>query len=367
MALIATTKTELKNGKEIVFRTILSSDAETFLNFRKQVPLESTHTMQYVGMKLPSIDEVTIRLTKQLDDKVLVNVGAFDQDRLVGYLNFRPWAVDHPWTLHLAEFGMMVLKEYWGLGIAKKLLDIQDAHARSIGVTRIEALVRTKNERAIKIYERNGFKIEGTRKRAANINNELNDEYFIAKILDDPSIHWRPPYLETERLILRPVKLSDAEAIFEYAKNPAVSEYILWEPHQSVEDSLSYIQDYIFDYYKKGVPEPFGIALKENPEKLIGTVGCFVVSKVSKSMELAYALAENHWGQGLMTEAAVAVMDYCFKEFGLKRIQARCKVENIGSRRVMEKAGMTFEGTLKSAQFHRGRFWDMHYLAKVAE
>ena len=60
-------------------------------------------------------------------------------------------------------------------------------------------------------------------------------------------------------------------------------------------------------------------------------------------------------------------MDYCFKEFSLKRIQARCKVENKASARVMEKIGMTHEGTLKSAIFHRDKFWDMHYYAKVIE
>jgi len=68
-----------------------------------------------------------------------------------------------------------------------------------------------------------------------------------------------------------------------------------------------------------------------------------------------------------VAEASQAVMDYCFKEFSLKRIQARCKVENKASARVMEKIGMTHEGTLKSAIFHRDKFWDMHYYAKVIE
>ena len=84
-------------------------------------------------------------------------------------------------------------------------------------------------------------------------------------------------------------------------------------------------------------------------------------------MELAYAIGEEYWGKGLVAEASSAVMDYCFKEFGLKRIQARCKLENEASRRVMEKVGMAFEGTLKSAIFHRDRYWDMHYFAKVVE
>lgn len=178
---------------------------------------------------------------------------------------------------------------------------------------------------------------------------------------------WKPPELTTNRLILRPIELTDAEAVFSYAKNPNVSRYTLWEPHQSAQDSLNYIKDYIFDYYAKGVPEPFGIALKENPQKIIGTVGCFWTSKQANAMELAYAVGEEHWGEGIVAEASQAVMDYCFKEFSLKRIQARCKAENKPSARVMEKVGMTYEGTLKSAVFHRERYWDMCHYAKVVE
>jgi len=129
----------------------------------------------------------------------------------------------------------------------------------------------------------------------------------------------------------------------------------------------STIKDYIFDYYSKGVPEPLGITLKENPQKIIGTVGCFWTSKQAKAMELAYAIGEEYWGNGFVTEASQAVIDYCFKEFSLKRIQARCKAENKPSARVMEKIGMTYEGTLKSAIYHRDRYWDMAYYAKVVE
>lgn len=206
--------------------------------------------------------------------------------------------------------------------------------------------------------------------------NETNDEVetitFSLKRQDDAVIYdnnkiWQPPTFETSRLILRPIQLADAEGIFAYAKNPNVCKYTLWETHHSVQDSLSYIKDYIFDYYSKGVPEPFGVVLKENPQTVIGTVGCFWTSKQAKAMELAYAIGEEHWGKGLVAEASQAVMNYCFKEFSLKRIQARCKVENKASRRVMEKIGMTYEGTLKSVIFHRNKFWDMAYYAKVIE
>lgn len=355
----------LKNNLQITFRHLLPEDAEEFIHFRQQIARESTNTMLYVGMPLLATEEMAKRLRFQYEDQSILNLAAFDKGKIIGYLNFRLPHPEHPWAQHIGQFGMMVLKDYWGLGIATHLLRLQELHAKKIGVNRIEAMVRVNNERGIKLYASNGYKVEGSRRQAAKIEGEYQDEYFIAKILDEPKQYWKPPTLQTERLLLRPIELEDAEAIFSYAKNPNVCKYTLWEPHQSVQDSLNYIQDYVFDYYNQGVPEPFGIALKKHPEKIIGTVGCFWTSKQSKAMELAYAIAEEFWGQGLVAEASLAVMDFCFKEFNLKRIQSRCKTENKSSARVMEKVGMTFEGTLRSAIYHRAKYWDLHYYAKV--
>lgn len=63
------------------------------------------------------------------------------------------------------------------------------------------------------------------------------------------------------------------------------------------------------------------------------------------------------WGQGLMTEAIEAVIDFGFERMELNRIEASCKPENIGSWRVMEKTGMKFEGTIRQSMIHRGEFF----------
>jgi ribosomal-protein-alanine N-acetyltransferase len=356
---------KLKSGQDILFRTIDSADTDTFLEFIKRIPFDSTNTMQYVGQKYRTRDEEMERLAYAKSDKVILNVGAFDGNRLVGYLNFRMPNPDHPWVQHLAQFGMMVLKEYWGLGIGKQLLALQEIHAKSLGITRIEATVRAANDRGVKLYTNSGYKIEGTRRQAAKIEGVFFDEHHIAKLLNEDRLSWKPPTLETERLILRAIDVADAEHIFEYAKNPNVSKFTLWEPHTTIADSVSYIKDYVLGYYSHGVPEPFGIAYKSDPSKLIGTVGCFWISKPAKAMELACAVGQDHWGKGLMPEACKAIMDYCFKTFDLKRIQGRCKAENLPSAKVMQKIGMSYEGTLKSALFHRDRYWDMCYYAKV--
>lgn len=113
-----------KNGMSLVFRNIDGKDAEKILAFRKQVAIETTNTMQYVGQLYPTAEETAKILNNQLQDSTTINVGVFDGKTLVGYLNFRlPWA-GHPWVAHLAQFGMFILRSYWGLGIGKKLIAI---------------------------------------------------------------------------------------------------------------------------------------------------------------------------------------------------------------------------------------------------
>ncbi len=169
---------------------------------------------------------------------------------------------------------------------------------------------------------------------------------------------WYPPTLMTDRLILRSLSRKDVKDIFSYAHKPIITQFTLWAPHKTLADSKKYIDRYVMDYYREGVPEPFGI-IDKMTNQLIGTVGCFWVSKQNKSMELTYVLSDKQWGKGIMVEASLAVIDYCFKLYGLQRIQCQCKAENIASYRVMEKLGMVFEGVLNNELFHRDCYWDM--------
>ena len=174
---------------------------------------------------------------------------------------------------------------------------------------------------------------------------------------------WAPTPLETARLFLRAITLEDAPAIFDYAKNPNISRFTQWEPHRSIEDTYAFFNDYVLPRYRNQNPEPLGIALKSDPGRIVGTVGCFWNTAESRCMELAYAISEPLWGKGLVPEAANAIIAQILKETNAIRVQARCVVENTASARVMEKVGMTREATLRSALWYRGRAWDMYLYA----
>lgn len=185
-------------------------------------------------------------------------------------------------------------------------------------------------------------------------------------------LRWTPPTLTTDRLILRAITLEDAPAMFKYASNPNVARYTTWEPRTTVQESLDGIQNYFFPKYEKQEPEAFAITLKSNPAIMLGTVGTWWDSKNSQCMEMGYALSEDHWNKGILTEAAQEVIRYCFEEYSrevspVNRIQAHCKLENNASARVMEKIGMKYEAIHRQRVFNKGRFWDMKVYAILKE
>jgi ribosomal-protein-alanine N-acetyltransferase len=167
-----------------------------------------------------------------------------------------------------------------------------------------------------------------------------------------------PAVVETERLILRPLADSDVEAIFEYCSLPEVSKYTAFEMHKTLDDSRNFIK-YAKDCYQRGLVEPLAITLKENPGKMIGSVGWFWSSEKNKSIELAYGMSPKYWGQGIMVEACKAIVNQALQKHDIVRIASRCIAENIPSARVMEKLGMQHEGTQRKLMFVKGRFVDM--------
>jgi putative acetyltransferase len=173
-----------RRNKSVLIRSIEASDVKTVKEFLRQVAQETNHTLQYIGRELPTDEVYAKRFEDSNSDPLVLHLGAFDDERLVAYLCIRPTNADHPWARHIATFGMMVLKDYWGQGIGSRFLTIQDEFARSAGFLRIEAQVRTNNDRGVQLYKRMGYAIEGTRKSAALIEGQLIDEYFIARLLD---------------------------------------------------------------------------------------------------------------------------------------------------------------------------------------
>jgi RimJ/RimL family protein N-acetyltransferase len=169
------------------------------------------------------------------------------------------------------------------------------------------------------------------------------------------------PTLETDRLILRKMTLDDAEAIFAYASDPEVTRYVTWETHHSIEDSRAFLE-LALDKYESGGEPDWGIVYKGD-HHFVGACGLVTWETVHARAEVGFVLSREYWGRGLMPEAVRALFSFGFDMMNLNRIEARCIAENVASARVMEKAGMTHEGTLRQREYIKGAHRDMKLYA----
>ena len=147
--------------------------------------------------------------------------------------------------------------------------------------------------------------------------------------------------LETERLILRPIRLEDADRIYEcWAKDPQVTEYLTWGPHPGVEVTRQLVDLWVKAYRDPGTVR-YGIELKDGGD-LIGMID--VTAWHSGVPELGYVLGRDYWSRGYMTEAVTAVTEYLFRR-GCPSVLIEAHTDNVPSNIVAEKCGYAFIGS----------------------
>ena len=154
--------------------------------------------------------------------------------------------------------------------------------------------------------------------------------------------------IETERLILRPFTLEDAEAMFRnWASDAEVTKYLTWPTHDSVEVSRWVLHDWVSHY---GEPNYYQWAIV--PKDLgepIGSIAAVQVNDAAQWVEIGYCIGKNWWRKGYTSEALKALIAFFFDQVGVGRIQARHDSRNPNSGAVMDKCGMVCEGILRRA------------------
>lgn len=163
-----------------------------------------------------------------------------------------------------------------------------------------------------------------------------------------------PPILECDRIILKKMDRSFADDMFEYASNPAVTKYLTWDVHPNRRFSYNYL-GYVNSRYRTGEFFDWAITMRDSG-KMIGTCGFTRFNFSSYSAEIGFVLNPKYWGYSIAPEASRRVIRFGFDTLELHRIEARYMENNIQSRRVMEKSGMTFEGIYRDMMLVRGQF-----------
>ncbi len=184
---------------------------------------------------------------------------------------------------------------------------------------------------------------------------------------------------ETKRLILRRWDESDAENLYQYARDPEVGPIAGWPPHQSIEESLDVIRNVL------GGPEAYAVCLKKDG-KAIGAIelklnGRTDMTDRDDECELGYWLGKPFWGQGIMPEAADEILRHAFEDLNMKKVWCGYYEGNKKSKRVQEKLGFRYQWTTKDLDvplMHEKRtghvncltrdrwIWDRMYAAALA-
>jgi [ribosomal protein S5]-alanine N-acetyltransferase len=175
----------------------------------------------------------------------------------------------------------------------------------------------------------------------------------LAKEIVSDTFEFSPSTIEVGAITLRSLSVEDAPAVYAYASDPEVARFTLWPPHSSIDSTREFLA---------GLSSPTVVswAIVLNREQcVVGMVFLHSFSRRHKKAEIAFNVARCHWKKGIATESAQAVLRFAFKETALNRIEATCMSDNVGSRRVLEKIGMSQEGTMRRSRFRYDGFHDM--------
>jgi [ribosomal protein S5]-alanine N-acetyltransferase len=162
------------------------------------------------------------------------------------------------------------------------------------------------------------------------------------------------PTLETERLLLRPITVADAEDVFEYGSDPEVTKYMIFPTHTTLSDSVTWLASVPGSFARK---ERITFAITRKPDgKFIGSCDFHDIIPKHHRVMMGYVLNRNYWSNGYMTEGVREMIRFAFEEMGMHRVAATCDFDNIRSAGVMERCGMTLEGVFRDYELRHGTF-----------
>ncbi|MEM8862185.1 MAG: GNAT family protein [Chloroflexota bacterium] len=168
-----------------------------------------------------------------------------------------------------------------------------------------------------------------------------------------------PTEIETERLLLRPYTFDDVDDVYAYAKDPEWGEYLPVPSPYKRQDAEYFVA--LHQLKDRNLKNQWAIQLNGT---VVGGIDLNFVRDDHAIAEFHWSIGKEYWGQGIMTEAGLALRDLAFQSVpSLNRIQSHAAIGNIGSWRVMEKVGLSREGVLKQSWKARDGWFDMVWYA----
>lgn len=173
------------------------------------------------------------------------------------------------------------------------------------------------------------------------------------------------PNLETKRLVLREIKLQDAEQIYQVFSNDEVTKYYGMKTFEKLEQAEKVIEAFAISFKeKRGIR--WGIEIK-GEAGLIGTIGFNLWSPAHRRAEVGYEVHPDFWRTGYTSEALKKIVEYGFQEMELTRIGAVVFLENEASNQLLLKQGFEKEGQLKNYMYQNNKPHDVTMYSKISK
>ena len=171
------------------------------------------------------------------------------------------------------------------------------------------------------------------------------------------------PALETERLTLRQLTVSDAPDLFDMLGHPDVARFTARKPLVRVGDAITLLRNVGLDYATRTAIR-WGVVLK-GEQKIVGTVGLHDWERYHRHIAIGFDLHRDHWGKGIGQEVVQAVCAYAFDYLSVHRVEAHVMKGNRSSQRLLESVGFEHEGVLRRRMYKDGRKHDVSVYAVI--
>jgi RimJ/RimL family protein N-acetyltransferase len=163
--------------------------------------------------------------------------------------------------------------------------------------------------------------------------------------------------VRTARLLLREFVAADFDAVHAYSSDPRVTRYLFFGPRDA-ESTANYLEE-LLESQRERPRTRFELGVEEiATAELIGACDLSLIE--GDVVDLGYMLGAQHWGKGLATEIAMALVDAAFSELRAEQVISTVDVGNSASIRVLEKIGMRWEAVYRKHRRAKNRWWDCH-------
>lgn len=172
--------------------------------------------------------------------------------------------------------------------------------------------------------------------------------------------------IETERLTLRRFKYEDWDSMLNNWTGDEAVQSMYSEPTYTTKEAVTELLDKYIGSYEKEDYYRWAVTLK-NSDECIGQIAYFLVDSKNHFAEIEYCIGKKFQCKGYATEATKAVIAYGFDEINLHKVQICTKTINKPSKRVIEKCGFTYEGTLRDYFYMNGEYVGRLYFSLLRD